>query len=327
MAQRIAAGIDVSSTNLVVAVEGNSKIIEFPNDEPGRVQLVEMLKASRVTRLGIEPTGTYGFDAMIAIHAAGIEVISINPSASRSFAKANMRRGKTDKVDAGVLLEFTLRMEAIPWAPPPEAIIQLRMITRRLEQIIKDGAAEKARLASHVSPLTPAVVLESIERSIKQSRDEAKALEDAALELARTDPRLAEALEVFTSVRGIADRTAIKLLGELAAMPEDLTPRQLVAMAGLDPRPFESGNSKGKRRISKWGNAHMRGILYMAAFNAVRWEPVAKELFDALRARGKHRMQALVAVMRKLLHSLWAMFRNRKPFDPKLFRPDFAAAA
>ena len=325
--KRVTAGIDVSSKQLVIAISGIDQALVFDNDEEGHKALVRAFKKRRVSRVGIEPTGSYGFDIMVALAMAGVTVLSINPRAARSFAKATMKRGKTDKVDAFVLLRYAESVDTAAWLLPRKAVIELRAISRRLQQIVKMVAAEKARLKGLDSVSgTPALVRESVEALIAVLEKAAEDLVDAGLAVANADPKLAKAIQILTSIRGVADRTAVKLLGELAVLPEDLTPRQLVAMAGLDPRPFESGEMVGLRRISKLGNAHLRGILFMAAHNAIRWEPVVGRTYDELVQRNKHHMKAVVAIMRKMLHAIWGMLRSESSFDPRLFRPSLAAA-
>jgi len=114
----------------------------------------------------------------------------------------------------------------------------------------------------------------------------------------------------------------VQLLGELGVLAPDLAARQWVACAGLDPREHNSGSSVHKKpRISKAGNAHLRHSLYMPALVAVRHDPYLGGFYQHLLAEGKLKMQALVAVMRKLLHALHAMFKTHQPYDgSKLFR-------
>jgi len=87
-----------------------------------------------------------------------------------------------------------------------------------------------------------------------------------------------------------------------------LDARQWVAFSGLDPRLFKSGKSVEKRpRISRSGSRHLRRALYMPAPVALRRDPYLRVFDQNLLARGKARLQAVVAVMRKLLHALFAM--------------------
>ena len=112
----------------------------------------------------------------------------------------------------------------------------------------------------------------------------------------------------------------MQLLPELLVLPDDMTVRQWVAHAGLDPRACQSGTSVDKpARISKLGNAHIRRALFMPSLVAVQHEPHVKAFFDTLVARGKTPLQAYVAVMRKLLHAIYGMFRTNTDFVAEKF--------
>ena len=125
---------------------------------------------------------------------------------------------------------------------------------------------------------------------------------------------------------GIAETSALQILGELAVLPDMLDARQWVAFSGLEPRLFKSGKSVEKRpRISRGGSRHLRRALYMPALVALRRDPHIRGFYQNLLARGKARLQAVVAVMRKLLHALFAMFRTNQPYDgSKLCAVDLA---
>ena len=110
------------------------------------------------------------------------------------------------------------------------------------------------------------------------------------------------------------------MLAELAVLPADMSARQWVAHTGLDPRHYESGTSvHASARISKVGNRHLRAALFLPAMVASQHEPRVRAYYQKLIARGKKPMQALVAVMRKLLHSIHGMFQHDADFDGEKF--------
>ena len=76
---------------------------------------------------------------------------------------------------------------------------------------------------------------------------------------------------------------------------------------------------KAAVRISKVGNRHLRAALFLPAMVASQHEPRVRAFYEALLARGKKPMQALVAVMRKLLHAIHGMFRHDADFDGTKF--------
>ena len=114
--------------------------------------------------------------------------------------------------------------------------------------------------------------------------------------------------------------SALRLLAELCVLPADMTPRQWVAHAGLDPRHFESGSSvRAPTRISKVGNRHLRAALFMPAMVAARYEPRVRAYYEKLIERGKKPLQAIVAVMRKLLHAIHGMLEHDQDFNGEKF--------
>jgi transposase len=99
-----------------------------------------------------------------------------------------------------------------------------------------------------------------------------------------------------------------------------MSARQWVAHAGLDPKHSESGTSvKGRARISKVGNRHLRAALFLPAMVASQHEERVRAYYQKLLAKGKKPMQALVAVMRKLLHAIHGMFQHEADFDGTKF--------
>ena len=144
-----------------------------------------------------------------------------------------------------------------------------------------------------------------------------EALGAEAKALIAAEPILARRFAQLVSVRGIGERSAVRLLAELAVLPADMTVRQWVAHCGLDPRPWDSGRSIHRpARISRTGNARLRAALYMPALVAIRCDAHVRRFHDALLARNKKPMQAIVAVMRKMLHAIYGMFANDETYDP-----------
>jgi transposase len=107
----------------------------------------------------------------------------------------------------------------------------------------------------------------------------------------------------------------------LVLLAPDLTARQWVARSGLDPVHQDSGSSVHKpARISRAGSRHLRRALSMPALSAVRCDPHLKAFYETLLARHKSKLQALIAVARKLLHAIYGIFKSRTPYDgSKLF--------
>jgi transposase len=270
----------------------------------------------------MEATGVYGLDLAIALSKKdGVEVMVVNPQVSKDFHRAMFVRSKNDKLDCGVLLEFAERMEFRPFIPPSETAYALRAITREIDALKRDCVRAKCRLHAVGSTATsPKIVIRSLEKTIREQTKAIDKLARAAMALIAVDMILERRFELLQTVPGAAEVSATMLIGELAAVPDFLTARQLAAYAGLDPVEHKSGTSVNARKgISRRGNKRLRRALFMVALTAVRVDEHVKAFHEKLIARGKKPIQALVAVMRKLLHSIWGMFRSNTPFDGARF--------
>ncbi len=319
-------GIDVSARELAVAIDrGRSPVWDgsFANDATGHRNLLKRLTRRGATvRVCVEATGVYHLDLCLSLDAAApIELMVANPRATKDFARAQLRRSKTDRTDARSLLEFVRRMEFKPWNPPKRSILDLRALSRRIQALLVTRAQEKNRLHADDSvEATPPAIRSSIERHVGAINEEIAALTKAALEVVRSEATLRQRFDHLVSVKGIAQASAITVLAELSVLPADMSARQWVAHAGLDPRHYDSGSSvHAPARISKVGNRHLRAALFLPAMVASQHEPQIKAYYQKLLARGKKPMQALVAVMRKLLHAIHGMFRHDADFDGTKF--------
>jgi transposase len=325
-------GIEVSHLTLVVALhcgERDESPRDFPNTPEGHQAVLRFLERSdRPVRVAMESTGLYGLDLALTLHRAGVAVMVANPRAVRHFAKALLQRSKNDQLDAAVLREFAGCMPFQPWRPPSPAALKLVSVARRLEALTDMMVAERNRLhAASLSEALPAIIRRDIQRSIQTQQRAIDRLTRAAQEFIAADPELARRYELLLSIPGFGATSAVHLLAELNLLPADMDVRQWVAYAGLDPRECTSGTSVHKKvRISKAGNKHLRRALYMPALVAVRCQAEVRGYYEHLQARGKTKMQALVATMRKLLHAIYGMFKHNEIFDGQKVYAASAAA-
>jgi len=318
------AGIDVGAEELILVVRKNGiscKSQKFANTPADRARLVKKLVNMPGIIVCLEATGVYHFDLSIALHDAGVALMVVNPKSSHNFAKVLMKNSKTDAVDADTLAQYAERMDFVPWTRPSDEKIALRGFARRIDTLTRQKAAAKNNLhALSASQETSKAVLRDVKLAISQLEKRIACLGKEALDLIEKHPDLERVFQLLTSVKGIAQTSAIALMGELLLLPAGLSHREWVKFAGLDPRAFDSGKSVHKKtRISKVGNRHVRSALYMPALSAKQHDPHVKAYFQHLVDNGKLPLQALCAVMRKLLHAIHGMLKHDKPFDNTRF--------
>ena len=318
-------GIDVSAATLIVAVQTQDQPGEqraFANTSAGHQALIAWLSRKGPVRVSLEATGIYSLDLALALDAAdGFQIAVLNPKLVHRFAQT-LRRSKTDVADALALAEYSRRMPFVAWQPPPREALRLRTLGRHIEALSAERVRDGNRLhAARGSASTPRCIVQDLKRSLAVLNRRIKKMRREAVALVRADAALSQRFDLLTSMPGIAEISAVHLLGELASLAPQLSVRQWVAHSGLDPVHQISGTSLHRRsRISRAGSRHLRRALYMPALVAVRHDPHLKAFYETLCRRHKAKLQALIAVARKMLHAIYGIFKTLTPYDgAKLF--------
>lgn len=282
----------------------------------GRFLARQQARCGRL-RVVMEATGIYYLDLALQAVEAGAEVMVLNPKAAHHFAKAMGQRSKTDALDARMLLAYLQRMDFVPWQPPARAVLELRQLGRHLARLVEQRVRLKNQLhALRSTASSPQVVIEDMEQALSALERRIERLTNDALARVRAEAPVAACFDALDSIVGVGPASALALLAELLILPRDMNSRACVCHAGLDVRIHRSGSSvELAPRLSKHGNKYLRRALYMPAMVAVVHDPHARAFRDRLIARGKKKMQALAAVMRKLLTAAWALVRHPTPYD------------
>lgn len=319
-------GIDVSAGSLAVAlIESDQPLSQrqFANSSSGHKALITWLGKRKATvRVSLEATGIYSLDLALALHAhPHIELAVLNPKLVNRFAQA-LVRSQSDTSAALVLAEYSQRMPFAAWVAPSRTGLQLRTLARHIDSLVAQQTRELNRLhALESSRTAPRAVVQDIKRALAFLARRIAKIRSAARKTIAADTQLEERFQLLTATPGIGEISATQLLAETVLLAPGLTVRQWVAHSGLDPAHHDSGTSVHKRpRISRAGNRHLRRALFMPALAAVRCDPHLKAFYEALQTRHKTKLQALVAVARKLLHAIYGIFKTRTPYDGnKLF--------
>jgi len=300
----ISVGIDVSKAQLDVEIRPSGEKQSFANDKVGIKALVKWLAKIAPTLIVLEATGGYERQVTRALVSADLPAVVVNPRQVRDFAKATGQLAKTDSIDAAVLAHFA---EAVrpQLRPLPDAVtLELRALTSRRRQILAMIAAENNRME-----MTSKAVAKRIGAHVRWLEQE---LERANQELDRAieqSPIWKENEELLRSAKGIGPVTSRTLLAELPELGT-LDRKQISALVGVAPFSRDSGSLKGRRSI--WGGrAPVRCALYMATLVATRRNPVIRDFYNRLTAKGKIFKVALVACMRKLLTILNSMIKHK----------------
>ncbi len=252
----------------------------------------------------LEATGGYERLLRDALHQRKLPVSVVNPRQVRDFARAQGELAKTDAIDAAVIARFAATFHPQPDDPPTPAQERLRALRARRQQVVHSLTQEKNRLATAPDEETRKSVRDAIDFYDRQLKD----LDRRIAEITTADPVFRERLALLVSVPGVGMVNATGLLAELPELGA-MNRGQAAKLVGLAPINRDSGTLRGKRMIGG-GRVHVRRSLYMATIVATKHNKLIRRHYQQLLARGKSKMTALIACMRKLLLILNAMIKN-----------------
>lgn len=316
-------GIDVSKAKLdcllLDASSNKRKSKSVPNAPSGYTTLLVWLAKQQATTAHVimEPTATYHEQAALALTDAGLPLSLVNPAQLRQFAKGIGVKTKTDAADSVVLARYGAAQQPPLWQPPSASARQLRALLARRDAIADDLQREKNRAEKAAATDTPEVVQASIDESIAFLTKELDQLQSAITQHINNDPDLRSKHDLLLSIPGVGSRVADHFTALLAAHDFGHA-EQLAAYLGLVPVEWTSGSSVcGRPHLSKAGPSHLRKLLYLPAVVAAGCNPHVKALYTRLLERGKSKMSAIGAAMRKLAHLCFGVVKSGKPYDPK----------
>jgi transposase len=320
-------GIDVAARTLAVALltDAPPPAVALPpvaNTPAGWQILIATLSdqggAPATTRIIMEATGAYWQGVATTLHQAGWAVSVVSPGSVRAFARARLRRAKTDRVDAALLADYGRAMQPAVWSPPPAAVTALQLLLRQRDDLVTLRTETRNRQHALAQlPLRPPAVEEPLAAVVRVVEEQIAALDAAIKQHATASASVAADIARLETIVGVGLLTAAVVVAETRPLWGNATPRQVVAYAGLDPAPHQSGTAvRGAGHISKTGNARLRQAVYMAAVTAARCNPVLKPFYERLLAGGKCKKVALVAVARKLLALMVTLLIHQRDFDP-----------
>jgi len=304
-------GADVDSRSVMVAcVAGSFKPHRIGND---RKAIVAWLRTvPRGSRLGMESTGSYHELLADLAHRAGLQVFIVNARDLRHYSQGVGRRGKTDRIDAEVIARYIAREhgELHAYVAPTRAQRTFARLVRRRTTLVDTRnsitqslrglpqlKSDARRLIDHIDQVIEKVDL-LMQRALEQM------------------PEAAASARYVVTTPGIGVLTSRCLGYRFTRLPY-ATSDAVVAATGLDPRPHDSGDTQGPRRLSKCGSADERRLLFNCARAAIRtkvWRPY----YDAQLAKGLSKTAATVVLARKMLRVAFALHKRQQPFNQLL---------
>lgn len=323
------AGIDVAQKELVVSLGRMDQDLTvevfdykvFTNNEKGFKALTKwaekQVKNDIKIRYVMEATGVYHESLAYYLTDNNLEVSIVLPNKISNFFRTLDVNTITDKTASQAIARFGLERKLEVWKKPKKIFRELKQLTRERDQIISDRTLLKNQLHAEQAEAYPN------HSSIVRLNKRIKLIDKQDLEIkaeiagiVKKDPELVKKVDIITTIPGVGKLTAVVVLAETNGFELIRNKKQLVSYSGLDVKLKDSGTSvKGKPKISKKGNRHIRKAMHMPALSALRFNEQHKALFVRLVSKHGIKMKAAVAVQRKILELIYVIFKTSVPFN------------
>ena len=300
-------GIDIGKFNFFVAIYGQKLINEYENTVSGINKFIKDFKKELPEAICVlEPTGGYELKLLMTLCDHNYTVHRAHTRHVKHFIRSLGNGAKTDNLDAyhlslyayersETLLKFCL--------PSVEASKLYELVQRRrdLKQML---VAEKNRLQSPRA----GSIKGGIKTHIDFLENEMRAITNEIEELVKKDELLMQKRKILRSIKGIGKIISFELLISLPELGQ-LSRREIASLVGVAPISRDSGRSKGYRRTGH-GREGIKPLLYLAAMAARNSKTHLKDYYENLIKRGKCKMVALTALMRKIIVIANARLKN-----------------
>jgi len=299
-------GVDVSKATLDVDDSARKIDLKIPNLAEAIVHnVVGQIDSPERTLVICEGTGGYERQLVAAMHAAGIPVVVANPRQLRSFAIGHGILEKSDPIDAAVIRRFGQDVRNLTLATPKSEDQEKHgALARRRKSLLDMINQEENRLKQTTDP----EVRQWIEQSVKSLKEQLKTVDERIRKMVAREAETNPTVGVLQSIPGVGPVTVSTLLCDLPELGR-LSRGEIAKLVGVAPMIHQSGRKDGYRCIMG-GRGYVRRVLYMATLVATRHNEVIGQFYRRLLAKGKPKMVALTASMRKLLTIMNHMART-----------------
>jgi len=261
-----------------------------------------------------EATGIYSTNLIEFCSLHNIKAYILNPKQSHNFAKSLGVRSKTDKIDACTIWRYQSLIPKekiqIPVIDPEAKLLASYLTSYQFIQ------GQRVAVSNHLESITDPVLKKMLKAELNRKEQLEEQLLSDIKDYIEKHPSLAEDYQRLKSISGIGDKLAFSLL-TLFRHYQGTNRAQITALVGLDPIYKESGSSvKGRVKISKNGNRHVRKMLYLPTLCAIKNNKEIRVFYQRLLDNHKPKKVAVIAAMRKLLLVAHAVYENKTEYVP-----------
>jgi transposase len=333
---KIAFGIDISSEDFVVSrgifydnMEREvNNIKKFKNNQRGFNKLLAYARKLQIkinpdgsiqTWYVMEASGVYYENLAYFLTEKGLNVHVALANKVKNFIKTSQVKSKTDDLDSRAISLYGLEKQLNKWVAPAPEMKRLKELCRELSSVKEMLVSLKNQL--HAKRSAHEINSSSIKRTneqIKFFNKQIKTIEKDIDMTLKENPEFKARIDKIEKINGVGTRTILIILSETNKFEGITNRNQLTSFVGLDIVENQSGKKTGKTRISKKGNSHIRKALYMPAMSCKKHNLKMKNLYERVCERHGWKIKkiGIIAVMRKILHLIYALWKNDTEYDP-----------
>ncbi len=318
-------GVDVSQKELEVSLGRLNEDLSielyshrvFSNKETGLEALYKWLVKNTDSRIPVrivmEATGVYHQKIAHFMIDKDCTVSIVLPNKISNYLRTLDIKTVTDKTCSEAIARFGLERMLPDWSKPDTTYLSLQQLTRERDQIVDERTVCKNRLHAEKSEAFPNEgSLKRINELIKFLNKQEQEIKQEIAELLSKNPTIKQQVKRISTIPGMGELTATIILAETNGFEFIRSKKQLTSYTGMDIKEKQSGTSiKGKPKLSKKGNRHIRKALHLPSLSAVKYNQVHQDLYSRLVSKHGIKMKALVAVQRKLLELAFILWKNK----------------
>lgn len=323
------AGIDVAQDELVVSLGWVNASFEkeiyafktFANRPGGFSAMLAWIKKHSDERVAVryvmEATGVYHEKVAYYLSDQGHQISIVLPNKISNYMRTLDIKTITDKTASQAICKFGLERNLELWKQPKKLFKSLKQLTRERDQLIVERTVAKNQLHAEEAEAFPHPrTIARLNDRIQLFNDQEKEIKADIAEIVKKDNELINKIDNITSIPGIGKLTAVIILAETNGFDLIRNKKQLVSYSGLDVKIKDSGTSvRGKPRISKKGNRHVRKAMHMPALTGIRTNEHFKRIYVRLISKHGIKMKAVVAVQRKMLELVYTLWNTNSKYD------------
>lgn len=274
-----------------------------------------------------EYTGIYNNHILEILFELQHRVALIHPGTLKAVVKVD--RNKTDEIDAKRIAEYAHRfrdkLDIVQ--PSSNELKELKILISERASLVKlrSQCVQKEEDYKNFMPTNTFVWLKNNNKALLEDMEEAiKNIDSKILTIIKSDQGLHTNYKNAVSVPGIGPVTAAALICFTGNFTKFKNSKQLGSYCGVVPFERSSGMYRGKQRVSKKANKHLKSLLHMGALSIMTSNNNFGRYYAKKVEEGKNKMAAINCLRNKILKTVFSCVMNKQKYKAD-FQFAFAA--